>query len=216
MILKQVTSPFGAVLNAHVVQKLEASSVDPTGKAIAHVYSWPSKDDYVLHEGKGATYTWYIGIPLTQLNSSDFFAHIEQVLISTELSGSPFFGGSIITTEDTLQDAKQRQWAQIKQTREILDAQPIIIEDMRFDADANSKQKIMSAILEMQDVPDTTLRNWTLADNTIATITKSDLIALNSAISTRADTLQNISQLLRARIDAATNVSDVVAVVWSQ
>ena len=71
----------------------------------------------------------------------------------------------------------------------------------------SSKVQAMTFLEELETL-------WTLADNTQARISVSDLVRVVSGFSRRADLLHQVSVDLRGRIDRAASAEEALAVVW--
>lgn len=56
--------------------------------------------------------------------------------------------------------------------------------------------------------------DWTLADNTVRTLSGADMIAVGMALAAHVQTVHATGRALRAQIEAATTAAEVEAVVW--
>lgn len=215
MILKPTTSPFGAAIGYHCVKRIEGNLDDAHAQLSLIVHSWPSEEDYVSHQGRGHTHTWYLTIDQAALDGARLLASIEQALVSASPEASPFAGGSIVAPVTGLAAARVRQWARIKQTRVVLDAQPIAVEGFSLEADERSCMNIIGAIMEMQ-LTGQTERLWRCSDNVMRTLTFAQITAAGTAIAARRQQLIEVSDGLYQQIfdPALQTVEAVESVVW--
>lgn len=215
MILKSLNSPFGAALGYHSVKRIEGNLDDASAQLALIVHSWPSEESHVALEGKGPTYVWCLSVPQAALNGSQLLLSCEQALVAAPGDGSPFVGGSIVAAVTGLDAARVRQWARIKQAREILNLSALEIDGIAVDGDERSRQNILGAIVDMQ-LTDMTSRNWICADNVSRELTAAQLIAFGTGLAARTQALVETSYQLRGEIfdPAKTTVEAVEAVVW--
>lgn len=215
MILKNFTSPSGAALGYHSVVRIEGNLNDPYGMLTLTVHSWPSEEAYVTADGRMPVHASYPCIPQSALNGAQLLLSCEQALVQATPEVSEFSGGSIIPAVTGLELARVRQWAKIKQTRAVLDAQPIAVEGFSLEADERSRMDIMGAIMAMQLVGQTE-RLWRCSDNVMRTLTFAQITAAGTAIAARRQQLIEVSDGLYQQIfsPTLTTVEQVEAIVW--
>lgn len=215
MILKPTTSPFGAAIGYHCVKRIEGNLDDAHAQLSLTVHSWPAEEDYVAHQGRGPTHVWYLTIDQAAIDGAQLLASIEQALVSASPEASPFAGGSIVAPVTGLAAARVRQWARIKQTRDVLNKQPIEHDGIEVDGDDRSRQNLMGAIMAMQLTGETS-RQWVCADNVKRLLTLEQIIALGTALAARTQDLVETGDALRAQIfdPALETVEAVEAVAW--
>lgn len=215
MILKSITSPFGAAISYHCAKRLEGNLDDANAQMALIVHSWPSEESYVALQGVGPTYVWNLSVPQAALQGAQLLLSCEQALVSVD--GSPFFGGSVVPAVTDLEAARVRQWAKVKQTREVLNLAPLELDGVAIDGDERSRQNILGAIVDMQ-LTSMASRNWICADNVSRELTAAQVIAFGTALAARTQALVETSYLLRGEIfdPAKTTVEAVESVVWPE
>jgi hypothetical protein len=181
--------------------------------AVIDVQSWPDESDYIAADGKGSTWTWHVGIPLAAIDGAAFTATVEAALIVVE--HSVFLGGVTMPFTSGLDAARLRQWARIKQTREVLNSLPITVDQITIDGDNASQQAIFRANVEMLRTGETE-RGWICFDNVKRPLTIDQIGALYAALDARKQALIDISAALRWQIfdPGKTTVAEVEAIVW--
>ena len=92
-------------------------------------------------------------------------------------------------------------------------AAPITSGGHIYDAHSDAVDNIHKAISygQMNAIADATTRTWTLADNSVVTITWGDLRAMSSALFERGDTLHGVARTHKNAIDALGDVAAVNA-----
>lgn len=113
----------------------------------------------------------------------------------------------------TLTQIKDDKWALIKESRANVDYTPIVVGVYTYDADEISRARIQNTIqLMLLSDPPTASVSWTLANNSVVTITRAQLIAVGMAIWSRTVDVFNQGQVLRDGVYAAADQSSVDAV----
>lgn len=108
-ILKQATTPNGAVLGFHRATDLTINMVNATAfiRVLSHV------DEAAYMAQLPHAWTWAVSLPLASL-TADVISSAERALITT--GESPFFGGSIVTDDAvTLIGGKTRKIAELRE-----------------------------------------------------------------------------------------------------
>lgn len=217
-ILKQTQSPFGAALGFHVAGRAEIDIQGVHQVAMVTVSSWPAESDYIANEGRGAAWNWHVGLPLAALAGATFATSVEAALLTDE--NSPFVGGSIIPFASGLDVARQRQWARIKQTRNVLEQGGFVWDGSTFDSDMLSSARwqatVGSAARAVAASDATWATPWKLADNTFRVLTASNVAAIDDTRFAYMRSLHIISNTLYEQISdpAKATVAEVEAVVW--
>jgi hypothetical protein len=108
----------------------------------------------------------------------------------------------------SLQDLKDARWAEVRRERDRAEFGGFSWDGSRFDSDALSQQRITGAVtLAMMN--SAFLISWTLADNTVRTLTAADMIAVGVALGQHVNACQERARVLRREIDGAETVGDV-------
>jgi hypothetical protein len=116
--------------------------------------------------------------------------------------------------EPALELLRANRWDEIKAARTAADLQPYPVADFEIDADAQSRQNIMGAIMAMQLTGEST-RLWRCADNTMRELSLAQLITAGTGIAARLQQLIEISDQLWQQLQAATTAAGIEAVIWT-
>ncbi len=117
----------------------------------------------------------------------------------------------------SLQELKIEKWAEIKRMRDLREFSTFVWDGSTFDADDISQRRIQgAAMLAMiaQSAGQPFSIDWTLADNSIRSLTDAQMLAVGEALGVHVETQHAIARTLRAAINAATTKAEVDAVVW--
>lgn len=109
------------------------------------------------------------------------------------------------TDPRTISDLRAQVWSRMKTARAAATAAPFEMDGMKFDAGPLSvaalNTQATAAANHAGSKPFEVL--WTLADNTTATLTRTQLLKLQAGVAQRAATVHNQFQALREQVDAA-------------
>ena len=111
----------------------------------------------------------------------------------------------------SLEDHKTAQWTLIKAARSEAEFGGFTWDGSMFDSDQVSQARIQGAVLLATSNPDFVV-DWTLADNTVRSLTADDLIALSQALGEHISLQHTRARNARALLDQATTFSEVQAV----
>lgn len=112
-----------------------------------------------------------------------------------------------------LQNLKDCQWQSIKAARTDNEYAGFTWDGSTFDSDAISQQRITGAVTLAQMSPEFVI-DWTLADNTVRTLIREEMVAVGIALGVHVQTQFAKAQALRVAIEAATTQTEIEAVVW--
>lgn len=209
-ILKTLTTPNRAACTYHLVVNAEVDMKAVPIVARVRVASWAEEADYLL--GTPPLCSWPPMLePLASLPV------IDQVLVAA--SDSPFQDGSVLPPAGDLTAAKARRWAQVKQLRSAMEFGPLLWDGSTFNGDAVAQTRIQASARRAAAAiaaGEALTEDWTLADNTVRTLTAADLVALGAALDARPSQLHEIARGLRERIDAALTPEEAASVDWPQ
>ena len=108
----------------------------------------------------------------------------------------------------SLQDFKVARWVEVRRERDVAEFGGFSWDGSRFDSDALSQQRITAAVtLAMMNSAFSI--DWTLADNTVRTLTAADMIAVGVALGQHVNSCHERARVLRGEIDGAETVGDV-------
>lgn len=113
----------------------------------------------------------------------------------------------------SLDEIKAAKWTRLKADRTVAESAGFEFEGMTFDSNAVSQSRIQGAVLMAQSDQNFTV-NWTLADNTVATLGQAQMIGVGVALAAHVSSVFAHSQGLRAELDAASTVAEVEALRW--
>ena len=117
----------------------------------------------------------------------------------------------------TIANLKSEQWTAIKSQRSALEFGGFTWDGSAFDSDPQAQARIqggvqLATIAASQSQPFSI--DWTLADNTVRTLSGADMIAVGMTLAGHVQTVHAIARTLRLQIEAATTLAEVEAVVW--
>ena len=111
----------------------------------------------------------------------------------------------------SLEDHKTAQWALIKAARSEAEFGGFTWDGSIFDSDQVSQARIQGAVLLATSDPDFVV-DWTLADNTVRSLTADDLIAISQALGEHISLQHSRARDARALLDQATSISEVQSI----
>lgn len=116
-----------------------------------------------------------------------------------------------------LADLKSERWTAIKSQRSALEFGGFTWDGSAFDSDPQAQARIqggvqLATIAAAQSQPFSI--DWTLADNTVRTLSGADMIAVGMTLAAHVQAVHAIARTLRLQIEAATTLAEVEAVVW--
>lgn len=109
-----------------------------------------------------------------------------------------------------LELAKTAKWAQVKQNRDRVEFGGFTWNNMRFDSDAASQQRLQLAAQVAQTNPNLTL-DWTLEDNSVQTLTAANLTELAQALGVHINSAHETARSLREQINSTTSLAELNA-----
>jgi hypothetical protein len=208
MIFKQFTSPNGAQADYHVLKKVEL--VAPFTTAQLNVQSFSNEASYLA----GSSLIWNSPIDIDVVELSSFtISAVEQWL--TANSNSPFFGGEILVDQSTsLETARGRTWARIKQARTTAELGDFEFNGGLYQAD---KERIIGATtlaILAQSVGADYNEVWTLSDNSTVEFNAAQVISLGIALGKHVSSVFAIGRELRQAITEAQTIEELDAITW--
>lgn len=117
----------------------------------------------------------------------------------------------------TLADHKAAKWEAIKAEREQREFGGFTWDGSTFDSDSQSQSRIMGAaqLATLAAMAQQVFFiDWTLAGNTVRTLSGTDMIGVGQALGVHVGTQHAIGRTLRAAIEFATTTAEVEAVTW--
>ena len=114
----------------------------------------------------------------------------------------------------SLEELKTAKLAELKNTRDTLEVEPIECNGNIFDYDEKARDRINAAIISLELAPVGTSLSWTTADNKEATVTANDLKMIIANVAIRSNELHVRYRTLKEQVNNATTVDEVNAIVW--
>ena len=111
----------------------------------------------------------------------------------------------------SLEDHKSAQWALIKAARDEAEFGGFTWDGSMFDSDQVSQARIQGAVLLATSNPNFVV-DWTLADNTVRSLTADDLTAISQALGEHVSLQHSRARDARALLDQATSISEVQSI----
>lgn len=115
----------------------------------------------------------------------------------------------------TLDGLRARRWAALREQRNNLEVSPLQVDGMLFDVDERAVARIGLALKEAELTPGWS-EPWTLADDSISTITAPVLMRVLLALAARSRRLHRAGRALRQQLAEATTAADIEAVTWPE
>lgn len=113
----------------------------------------------------------------------------------------------------SLDEVKAAQWEKVKASRYRAEASGFLWDGSLFDSDKISQQRITAAAQIASLNPEFSV-DWTLADNSVRSLSASDMLAVCAAMGAHLNQQHATGRNLRAQIDSATNTAGVESVCW--
>ena len=111
----------------------------------------------------------------------------------------------------SLEEHKSAQWALIKAARDEAEFGGFTWDGSMFDSDQVSQARIQGAVLLATGNPNFVV-DWTLADNTVRSLTADDLIVLSLTLGEHVSLQHSRARNARALLDQATSISEAQAI----
>ncbi len=117
-----------------------------------------------------------------------------------------------------LDAARARQRALINAARDAAQDGGAMTPSGAFDSNERSRQflngAVMTATLAQLNSQPFSI-DWTLADNSVVTLSGAALIEAGVAVALHVDAIQRRARVLKERIDAAETLAEIVAIGWT-
>jgi hypothetical protein len=214
-ILKTIMTGNG-IATAHKAVKAEI--IGDAVKVQVHMYPSASEDT-------DANLLWqeYLAVPLSALDAADPWGSIEQALLQQDSNGL-FSGGAyvpMVAAEDiSLEALKARKWSEVKARRAQLESAGFDVPGVgRFDSDAESRSRIVGAVLAGKIAMDAGSAydiDWTLADGSTAHLGAAAMIGVGASLLQHLDGIHQHARALHALIEAAADAAALAEIDWSR
>ena len=123
--------------------------------------------------------------------------------------------GSLVWV-DLREDLKVREdkWKELQNIRNEKDNLPIELSGIGIQADFDSRQKVMGAVVAMQ-LYGVTSKGWICSDNVRRELTFAQILAFGSAIDARTQELYDTGDTLRSQVfDPLKTIEEVKGISW--
>lgn len=121
------------------------------------------------------------------------------------------------TEDELIAAAKPAKIAELKAERDTKEVEPIEYNGNAYDYDDKARERINAAIIALdvqtQARGTTASIDWTTADNNDVKVTADDLRAVIALVANRSNALHVAYRVAKDKVEAATNVAEVEAVV---
>ena len=185
-----------------------------TGQILRHGSMLEDAIEHNTHEGEVA-----VLCPLSVNCESHYVSNGELIPIPIKEVPEYIFDYTTKTWIDprTLVDHQNTKWEEIKTARTESEFSSFTWEGSVFNCDSMSQSRIQGA---SQLATLATLNNspfvidWTLADNSIRSLTAADMLAVGTAMGVHITTQHAIARNLRNLIFAATTIEELSTIAW--
>ena len=114
----------------------------------------------------------------------------------------------VVGEAQALQKAKYAQWEKVKQARAAVEYGGFTWDGSTFDSDAISQARIIGAVTLAQMNSAFSI-GWTLADNSVRTLSAADMIAVGIALGQHVNACHERARVLRGEIAVAATVGEL-------
>ncbi|MEE0357819.1 MAG: DUF4376 domain-containing protein [Phascolarctobacterium succinatutens] len=114
----------------------------------------------------------------------------------------------------TFDELKVQKLTELKATRDTLETEPIEYNGNLFDFDDKARDRINAAIIALSLQGEGATIEWTTADNADTPVTATDLKMIIAAVAVRSKKLHTAYRIAKEKVEEATTVADVEAVIF--
>jgi hypothetical protein len=210
MIVKALKSPANVNVTAHVIHKIEVTG--DFSNATISLRGYATEEDALVDGGAHIAWYWTVEISSLLVFSLDKTS-IEHLL--ADHTSSPFHGGRVVAQETNIQTARRKKWAEIKSIRRMAEEGGFVFNEMTFDSDLVSQGRIQVAFQLALVAGESFSVNWTLANDGIVNLSKTDVINLGVSLGAHVMEAHVQSRNLREYIyDESRTVEEVELLKW--
>lgn len=117
------------------------------------------------------------------------------------------------TDEELLAAAKPAKIAELKAERDAREVEPITYNGNSYDYDDKARERINAAIIALDVQGADASIDWTTADNADVKVTANDLRMVIASVAQRSNALHVAYRAAKDKVEAATTVAEVDAVI---
>lgn len=116
--------------------------------------------------------------------------------------------------EPSLEEIKSAKIADLKNTRDTLEVEPIEYNGSHFDYDEKARDRINAAIIALEIAGADAKLSWTTADQKEAIVTANDLRGIIANVALRSNELHVKYRELKELVESANTKEELDKVVW--
>lgn len=117
-------------------------------------------------------------------------------------------------TEELLEYVRSKQWEEIKKTRDNAETSGLPFKDKVLDYDMRSAFKLDIAMETAKQVGESFSIDWTMQDNTVMTLTYSDLLSIPLIAANYSNELHKKARSYRDKIYNKTDIKTITEIKW--
>lgn len=128
--------------------------------------------------------------------------------------------GSFSAVTKPIEMLRATIWNRIKDARKAHLDSGFTFAAMHIDSDEASRALVVGAVLSAQiallteGTSTSWSKNWTMADNTVAVLSASDMVAIGRALDQHVQSVYDRGVELRNAVNSATTLEDLLALTW--
>lgn len=140
------------------------------------------------------------------------------LLVTLPAKPSPYhvfdYASEVWVDSRSLEDVKNAIWDKIKLAREQVEYGGFIYQGMVFDSDEYSQNKIYSAVQLALITGEAFFIDWTLADNSVVSLNKTQIIEVGKALGAHISSCHAHARILRSMIESVTTIDELEKITW--
>lgn len=122
-------------------------------------------------------------------------------------------GAMLTAPERTLEEVKAAKIADLKAARDSKEVEPITYNGNSYDYDDKARERINAAIIALDVQGADASIDWTTADNADVRVTANDLRMVIAMVAQRSNALHVAYRAAKDKVEAATTVAEVEAII---
>lgn len=117
-------------------------------------------------------------------------------------------------TEELLEYVRNKQWEEIKKDRDYAETSGLPFKDKVLDYDMRSAFKLDIAMESAKQIGDKFSIDWTMQDNTVMTLTYTDLLSIPLIAANYSNELHKKARQYRDKIYNLTDIKEITGIKW--
>ena len=216
LIAKTVNHPSRGLLNIHVIDTVDFVLNNGVPVWRGYYRSFKNLDDYLSPDQVHSDSGRISGIGVTELGSNPIAAF---ELAATLSDRSPFYGGTLMSQEETLLNAlevyKIQQWETIKYFRDLALISGVNTPYGKFDTDVTSLVNMLGTVSIGEAQGPSWSTPWITFDNITTVLTVSQLRQIGALIAKWRGDCYTKGSTLRLALESANTKESIRSVVWA-